>query len=237
MDKDSNPSTAIEKEKPKEMKAEGSSSRTRKRKECNIPDEKRCKRLDRKKNWRCVNARVNKNYCQHHIELMSKNYLSRRERKKKEEENKIVAVADPIPGLKQEKTESQAVPVTDPSPCTKQAVGIARRSINNVGLIKNPELAEEIMVPSEISDLKERLPVMLMDAWNEVLSPAERYRLRSFLPEGHKEDETVVMSLLKGETSRFGVGIADKWRRRLCEGKQTPEAVMQKERELKIFSH
>ncbi|KAH9289401.1 hypothetical protein KI387_033518, partial [Taxus chinensis] len=108
-----------------------------------------------------------------------------RKREKKEKENKIVAVADPIPGLKQEK--------------------------------------------------RELLPVIMMDAWNEVLSPAERYRLRSFLPEGHKQNETAVMSLLKEETSRFWVVIAAELCRSVCEGKQTPDAVLKKERELKIF--
>ncbi|GLJ34327.1 hypothetical protein SUGI_0690290 [Cryptomeria japonica] len=203
--------------------------KTRKGKECDIPDEQRCQRSDRKKNWRCKNARVNHIYCQHHINLTTKNYLTRKERNKQ----------DPLNSCqKNPKEDKGSIAVEDGMACPRQkdssqAVGISKREMNNMCRIRNPEIAQEISVPSDISDLDELLPTLLMEAWNRELNPAERHALGCLLPEGHSDDSSV-MSIFSGGTSRFGIDCAGTWCKSVCEGKETPDAVLEKEREMTI---
>ncbi|GLJ34323.1 hypothetical protein SUGI_0690220 [Cryptomeria japonica] len=71
-------------------------------------------------------------------------------------------------------------------------------------------------------------------AWNQELTPAERHILGYLLPEGHRDD-SAVMSIFCGGTSRFGIGRAGMWCKSVCEGKENPDAVLERERELKIF--
>ncbi|GLJ34326.1 hypothetical protein SUGI_0690250 [Cryptomeria japonica] len=208
----------MEKEKPDPCSTE--EKKTRKRKECGIPDEHRCQRSDRKKNWRCRNARVNHIYCQHHIDLTTKNYLARKERKKQHHLNSCEE--NPKEGK-----DSIAIDVS-------QAVGISKKLMNNMCRIRNPEIAQDITVPSDISDLNELLPTLMVQAWNQELTPAERHILGYLLPEGHRND-SAVMSIFCGGTSRFGIDRAGMWCKSVCEGKENPDAVLERERELKIF--
>ncbi|GLJ34320.1 hypothetical protein SUGI_0690120 [Cryptomeria japonica] len=184
------------------------------REECTIPDEQRCQRADRKKNWRCKKARVNHIYCQHHKDLAARNYLVRKEKKKCREDKESSAIED--------------------QKDTNQVVGVSKRGMKSVSRIITPEIAEEIAVPSDISDLGELLPTLLIEAWNRELTPMEKLSLRELLPEGHRDDAAVI-SIFCGGTSRFGIDRAGNWCRSVCEGKESPDAVLERERELKIF--
>ncbi|GLJ34322.1 hypothetical protein SUGI_0690160 [Cryptomeria japonica] len=115
-----------------------------------------------------------------------------------------------------------------------QAVGKSKKVMNNMWRIRNPEIAQERTVPSDISDLNELLPTLMMGAWNQKLTPAERHILGYLLPEGHRND-SAVMSIFCGGTSRFGIDCAGMWCKSVCEGKENPDVVLERERELKIF--
>ena len=194
--------------------------KTRTNEECSVPDEQRCKRTDGAGNWQCKNARVNHMYCQHHINLGERNYLVKKEMRKAKEHKKSTSVKDAIACPNREDTT--------------QAVGISKWDINNLCLIRNPEIAEKIMVPTGISDMSDLLPNLLMEAWNEELTPVERISLRILLPGGQR-DNAAVVSILSGGTSRFGIDHAGQWCKSVCEGKENPDAVLEREMDLKIL--
>ena len=110
-------------------------------------------------------------------------------------------------------------------------VGITKHCLSNKSKIKEPEIAETAVLPDDIYGLENLTDVLTMEAWKECLSPTDRCVLRSFLPEGHQND-TVVESLLRGDNFKFG-NPALKWGTSICRGEQFPNALLQREQELK----
>ncbi|KAH9331135.1 hypothetical protein KI387_003243, partial [Taxus chinensis] len=112
-------------------------------------------------------------------------------------------------------------------------IGITQRCIGDLGRIRKPQIAQRFAVPSEIFHLSSLSEVLTMDAWNNILSPADRYNLRSLLPREDMSD-SLVESLLKGKIMRFGENPAKTWGQRVCKGEQSPDFLVRKENKLKL---
>ena len=154
----------------------------RKRNQCDIPDERRCKRSDKKKDWRCRNARVNHGYCQHHADLAAKNYSQRKERR-----NQVPTSSS----VNKPKEGKEAFPMD-----TSQVVGISEKEMNNVGRT----IDQEIRIASEKSDLY-RLSLITEDR-NEELTSDERdglCALRYLLSVKEKKNPDAALKKGKGD--------------------------------------
>ena len=97
--------------------------------------------------------------------------------------------------------------------------------------MKRPEIAGTAVLPLDIYGLDNLKDVLTMEAWQEYLSPTDRFSLRSLLPEG-QQNNIVVESLLSGDNFKFG-NSALKWGASVCRGEQVPNALLQREQELK----
>jgi len=82
-------------------------------------------------------------------------------------------------------------------------IGITKQFLSNNFKIKEPKIAETMVLPDDLFGLENLKDVLTMEAWREHLTPTERCDLRSFLPEG-KKNNTVVEFLLSGKNFDFG---------------------------------
>jgi hypothetical protein len=85
-------------------------------------------------------------------------------------------------------------------------IGITKQCLSNNFKIKEPEIAETTVLPDDLFGLENLKDVLTMEAWREHLTPTERCDLRSFLPEGQKNN-TVVEFLLSGQNFNSGASV------------------------------
>jgi hypothetical protein len=112
-------------------------------------------------------------------------------------------------------------------------IGITKQCLSNKNKLRKPKIAETLALPGDILLLDDLTNVLNKETWIEHLTPAERSELCALLPDLEEPDKTsIVESLFNGENLNFG-NPAMKWGESVCKGEQRPDALLQKEEELR----
>ena len=112
-------------------------------------------------------------------------------------------------------------------------IGITKQCLSNKNKLRKPKIAETLALPGDFLLLDDLTNVLNKETWIEHLTPAERSELCALLPDLEESDKTsIVESLFNGFNFNFG-NPTMKWGESVCKGEQRPDALLQKEEELK----